>query len=166
MGYFPTYSLGAMYACQIYETALLELPTLEADIAQGKFSPLKTWLAEKVHSSGRYDTIQETEHTQRARGSVHMNDHLHMHTAAHTLICSRCSNLPHPTFSFSSSSPPSPQLSRERRCLDGGCHGQGSRSAGVPQIPHQEVQRYLQTVDETCWFGRLCNRLCRVGDIY
>ena len=33
MGYFPTYSLGAMYACQIYEAALLELPSLESDIA-------------------------------------------------------------------------------------------------------------------------------------
>jgi carboxypeptidase Taq len=54
MGYFPTYSLGAMYACQIFQTAKLDLPTLDEDIAQGKFYGLKAWLIEKIHKSGSF----------------------------------------------------------------------------------------------------------------
>ncbi|KAK9833280.1 hypothetical protein WJX81_002396 [Elliptochloris bilobata] len=52
MGYFPTYSLGAMYACQIYKAAAKDLPTLDDDIAAGKFSPLKAWLNVKIHKAG------------------------------------------------------------------------------------------------------------------
>ncbi len=40
-GYFPTYSLGAMYAAQIYAAAVKELPGLEGDIAKGEFKRLK-----------------------------------------------------------------------------------------------------------------------------
>ena len=54
MGYFPTYSLGAMFACQIFETARAELPGLDNDIAAGKFSELKAWLGEKIHCSGSF----------------------------------------------------------------------------------------------------------------
>lgn len=51
-GYFPTYSLGAMYAAQIYATAVKELPGLEGDIAKGEFKRLKSWLNEKIHAVG------------------------------------------------------------------------------------------------------------------
>lgn len=40
-GYFPTYSLGAMYACQIYEHAKQQLPELEQQVAAGNFTPLR-----------------------------------------------------------------------------------------------------------------------------
>jgi Zn-dependent M32 family carboxypeptidase len=40
-GYFPTYSLGAMYACQIYEFAKQQLPELEQQVAAGNFKPLR-----------------------------------------------------------------------------------------------------------------------------
>jgi hypothetical protein len=40
-GYFPTYSLGAMYACQIYEHAKQQLPDLEQQVAAGNFKPLR-----------------------------------------------------------------------------------------------------------------------------
>lgn len=40
-GYFPTYSLGAMYACQIFEHAKQQLPGLDKQIAAGDFKPLK-----------------------------------------------------------------------------------------------------------------------------
>ncbi|PSC70957.1 Carboxypeptidase Taq [Micractinium conductrix] len=52
LGYFPTYSLGAMYACQLFKAAQVDLPTLDADIAAGNFAPLKAWLNEKVHKVG------------------------------------------------------------------------------------------------------------------
>uniref|UniRef100_A0A6S9ISS3 Peptidase M32 carboxypeptidase Taq metallopeptidase n=1 Tax=Heterosigma akashiwo TaxID=2829 RepID=A0A6S9ISS3_HETAK len=51
-GYFPSYSLGAMMAAQIYAAAQRELPGLEDDIRQGQFAGLKTWLNEKVHQKG------------------------------------------------------------------------------------------------------------------
>ena len=81
-GYFPTYSLGAMYACQLFkvemaynpsnklkdrdsayhacisnacpflQAAQKDLPDLDRDIAAGKFEPLRKWLNEKVHSKG------------------------------------------------------------------------------------------------------------------
>eukprot|EP00775_Hariotina_reticulata_P006119 gene6119-6358_t len=51
-GYFPTYSLGAMYACQIYDYAKQQLPGLEEQIATGQFKPLKEWLNENIHRQG------------------------------------------------------------------------------------------------------------------
>jgi len=51
-GYFPTYSLGAMYACQIYKHAATQIPNLEEEIAKGNFKPLKEWLNEKLHKLG------------------------------------------------------------------------------------------------------------------
>ncbi len=40
-GYFPTYSLGAMYACQIYEHAKQQLPDMEQQVAAGNFTPVR-----------------------------------------------------------------------------------------------------------------------------
>eukprot|EP00415_Alexandrium_ostenfeldii_P002356 UN2356 len=51
-GYFPTYSLGAMAAVQIFGAARAELPELDAQISAGNFSPLREWLRTKVHSVG------------------------------------------------------------------------------------------------------------------
>jgi carboxypeptidase Taq len=52
MGYFPTYTLGAMYAAQIYQCAVDSIPNLEASIAKGEFAPLRQWLKEKIHRVG------------------------------------------------------------------------------------------------------------------
>ncbi len=52
-GYFPTYSLGSLYACQFYHFAQKELPQLEADIANGNFTALLNWLRTRVHAEGR-----------------------------------------------------------------------------------------------------------------
>jgi carboxypeptidase Taq len=52
LGYFTTYTLGAMYAAQIFFTAKKDLPNLEQDIKAGKFSGLREWLREKVHKLG------------------------------------------------------------------------------------------------------------------
>jgi carboxypeptidase Taq len=52
MAYFPTYTIGALAACQIYECAATQLPTLDADLAAGNFKPLKAWLNERVHRLG------------------------------------------------------------------------------------------------------------------
>merc|ERR1719222_1274794 len=52
IGYFPTYTIGAMAAVQIFEAAQKELPDLDEQITAGDFAPLRQWLKEKVHSVG------------------------------------------------------------------------------------------------------------------
>jgi len=52
IGYFPTYTIGAMAAVQIFEAAKGELPSLDEDIAAGNFAPLRQWLQKKVHGVG------------------------------------------------------------------------------------------------------------------
>ena len=51
-GYFPTYTLGNLYAAQLYARAEAELGPLEAGFARGDFALLLTWLREKIHSQG------------------------------------------------------------------------------------------------------------------
>ena len=53
VGYFPTYTLGAMAAAQIYRAADAALPNLSDDLARGDFGPLMAWLQKNVHSQGR-----------------------------------------------------------------------------------------------------------------
>ena len=52
MQYFPSYSLGAMMAVQIFAAAKRDLPTLDDDLAAGRFGGLKGWLNTHVHALG------------------------------------------------------------------------------------------------------------------
>ncbi len=52
-GYFPTYTLGAMAAAQVYREAEAALPGLPEDLARGDFSRLMDWLGRNIHSKGR-----------------------------------------------------------------------------------------------------------------
>jgi carboxypeptidase Taq len=53
LGYFPTYTLGNLYAAQFMEQARADLGDLDADFRAGNFARLKGWLNEKVHRPGR-----------------------------------------------------------------------------------------------------------------
>lgn len=53
IGYFPTYTLGNLYAAQLWDAVRRDLPDLEAAIAQGRFAPLLGWLRERIHRWGR-----------------------------------------------------------------------------------------------------------------
>jgi carboxypeptidase Taq len=53
IGYFPTYTLGNLYAAQLMEQAQSDLAGLEEDFRRGEFGRLKGWLVEKVHRAGR-----------------------------------------------------------------------------------------------------------------
>lgn len=56
IGYFPTYTLGNLYAAQFWETINREIPELSGLMASGDFLPLKRWLNDKIHRHGRrYD---------------------------------------------------------------------------------------------------------------
>jgi carboxypeptidase Taq len=51
-GYFPSYTLGAMYAAQFYQTAVLDVPGIPEALAGGLPGPLLDWLREKIHRPG------------------------------------------------------------------------------------------------------------------
>jgi carboxypeptidase Taq len=53
IGYFPTYTLGNMYAAQFMEQARHDLGDLDLDFGRGEFGRLKAWLNEKIHQPGQ-----------------------------------------------------------------------------------------------------------------
>lgn len=53
MGYFPTYTLGNLYASQLFEAAREQLPGLDDGFASGEFGRLKRWLNSNIHAHGR-----------------------------------------------------------------------------------------------------------------
>jgi carboxypeptidase Taq len=58
-GYFPTYTLGAMIAAQLFATATGSDPAIRSGIASGDFQPLLAWLGANVHGVGsRYTTSE------------------------------------------------------------------------------------------------------------
>ncbi len=62
IGYFPTYSLGNLYASQLFAKADADLGGLDAQFAQGEFQPLREWLNKNVHQEGqRYTAAQLIE---------------------------------------------------------------------------------------------------------
>jgi carboxypeptidase Taq len=52
-GYFPSYTLGAIYASQFYQTLQQEKPDLENEIKSGNLSTIRQWLNHKIHEKGR-----------------------------------------------------------------------------------------------------------------
>ena len=53
VGYFPTYTLGNLYAAQFWEKINKDLPSLKKDMSKGKFLELRDWLNDKIHKHGR-----------------------------------------------------------------------------------------------------------------
>jgi carboxypeptidase Taq len=53
VGYFPTYSLGNLYAAQFFEQAEAELGPLAPRFARGEFAPLREWLTDRIHGHGQ-----------------------------------------------------------------------------------------------------------------
>ena len=53
IGYFPTYTLGNLYAAQFMEQARTDLPNLDTEVRRGEFSGLKKWLNDKIHAHGQ-----------------------------------------------------------------------------------------------------------------
>ena len=68
VGYFPTYTLGNLYAAQLRDRAEVDLGGLDASIARGDFAPLLDWLRTKIHRQGqRYPAARLIE---RATGAT------------------------------------------------------------------------------------------------
>ncbi|MDH5562098.1 MAG: carboxypeptidase M32 [Nitrospirota bacterium] len=67
-GYFPTYTLGNLYAAMLFHQAKKDIPTLEKTIGEGNFLPLKNWLNDQVHQWGRQYSASEL--IQRVTGQA------------------------------------------------------------------------------------------------
>ena len=49
-GYFPTYTLGAMTAAQLFDAAKRDDPDIAPGIGKGDFTPLLAWLGTRIHA--------------------------------------------------------------------------------------------------------------------
>jgi carboxypeptidase Taq len=63
-GYFPTYTLGNLYAAQFFESALENNPDITEELESGKIAGLLLWLQENIHQHGR--KLTPAEIVQRA----------------------------------------------------------------------------------------------------
>jgi len=52
-GYFPTYTLGSLYAAQFFAKARAELGDLPEQFRRGEFLPLTAWLRRTIHREGQ-----------------------------------------------------------------------------------------------------------------
>jgi len=77
-GYFPSYTLGAMYAAQLFQAARKALPDLDNQLSEGNFSPLFNWLRENIWQHGsRFSTSELiTRATGEDLNSRYFREHL------------------------------------------------------------------------------------------
>ena len=66
-GYFPTYTLGALIAAQLFAAARAAVPGLVDGIGRGEFAPLFEWLRQNVHGKG--SLLSTAELVQSATGA-------------------------------------------------------------------------------------------------
>ncbi len=59
LGYFPTYTLGNLYAAQLMEKIRTDLGDLDADVRRGEFGRLKGWLNANIHGQGQRYRAQD-----------------------------------------------------------------------------------------------------------
>ncbi len=76
-GYFPCYSLGAMYAAQWFAAMRRAMPDLDTRIAAGDLAPVFGWLQENIWTQASRWTTDEL--AQRASGEVLNPAHFRAH---------------------------------------------------------------------------------------
>jgi carboxypeptidase Taq len=59
MGYFPSYALGNLYAAQMFDVMLRDLPDLWDCVEKAEFAPVREWLRTHVHVHGRRKTARQ-----------------------------------------------------------------------------------------------------------
>jgi carboxypeptidase Taq len=77
-GYFPTYTMGALAAAQIFAAATKAEPDINPAIGRGDFAPLMRWLAANVHGRASIASTDEilTEATGAPLGTAAFKTHL------------------------------------------------------------------------------------------
>jgi len=58
-GYFPTYTLGAMTAAQLFQAAIHADSDILPGLGRGDFGPLIAWMRENVHERGSLETTED-----------------------------------------------------------------------------------------------------------
>ena len=82
-GYFPSYTLGAMYAAQYFAALRAAHPDLDARIAAGDLAPIFAWFEAHIWSqASRWET---TELIERATGTPLATTHFERHLRARYL---------------------------------------------------------------------------------
>lgn len=76
-GYFPSYTLGNMYAAQLMNALRRHMPDLDAKLERGELLPIKAWLTENVHRFGKL--LSPAELMRRATGEELNPEHLVRH---------------------------------------------------------------------------------------
>lgn len=66
LGYFPTYTLGNLYAAQFMEKARGDLGDLNRDFSRGEFHRLREWLAQNIYAVGQ--TLSASALCEKATG--------------------------------------------------------------------------------------------------
>ncbi len=66
-GYFPTYTLGSLYAAQFFHKCLTDIPQLPEQLSKGNCQALHSWLRETIHRHGRRYLAEEL--CQKVTGS-------------------------------------------------------------------------------------------------
>ena len=79
IGYFPTYTMGALAAAQLFAAATAQDGSIRPAIANGDFSPLMTWLRSHVHGRASLHTTDDIlmEATGAPLGTEAFKAHLH-----------------------------------------------------------------------------------------
>ncbi len=77
-GYFPTYTLGAMYAAQLFQAVKRAIPQVDELIRQGELQPVFDWLQQNIWQHGsRFPTEQLLLNaTGEALNPQHFRQHL------------------------------------------------------------------------------------------
>ena len=83
IGYFPCYTLGAMYAAQWFAAMRRAMPDLDAAIHRGDFEPIFDWLRTQIWSQASRWTTEEL--TRRASGEDLNPAHFRAHLEARYL---------------------------------------------------------------------------------
>ena len=78
VGYFPTYTLGAMYAAQWFAAIRREHPDLDSRVASGDTRPVFDWIRKNIWSQGRRWETDELARraTGEALNPAHFRKHL------------------------------------------------------------------------------------------
>ena len=77
IGYFPSYTLGAMYAAQYFATIRQQTPDLDRQIATGDLSAVMNWLESNIWSQASRWEISEL--MKRATGQTLQVSHFRKH---------------------------------------------------------------------------------------
>lgn len=80
LGYFPTYTIGNLYAATLHAAARRDLPALEEDVARGDLRPLLAWLGEQVHRVGRRKDAEEIVRDATGSGLTDRDLEAHLRT--------------------------------------------------------------------------------------